>query len=381
MMTQSNRAGVYIQQPSGYNAFIPSPLPPNPPIQLEGELQTILSEADQALGRLDGSITIIPNPDLFVAMYVRKEAVLSSQIEGTQSSLQNLLEAEAEILSETAPKDVAEVINYVKAMNYGLERLNELPLSVRLIREIHSILLQNVRGRHASPGELRQSQNWIGPEGCTLREAVFVPPPPFYVPQALSDWEKFLHAQIDIPLLIKIGLAHAQFETIHPFLDGNGRLGRLLITFILTEQEMLKKPVLYISYYFKQHKQKYYELLQNIRDTCYWESWLSFFLRGITVVSNEAATTARNILNLRENHRAMITQHLGRMAANAFKVLDYLYIRPIITINDIKEIIKTSYPAANELINRLVNIGIIQEITGFKRNKRYSYTSYIALFS
>ncbi len=314
-------------------------------------------------------------------MYVRKEAVLSSQIEGTQSSLQNLLEAEAEILSETAPKDVAEVINYVKAMNYGLERLNELPLSVRLIREIHSILLQNVRGRHASPGELRQSQNWIGPEGCTLREAVFVPPPPFYVPQALSDWEKFLHAQIDIPLLIKIGLAHAQFETIHPFLDGNGRLGRLLITFILTEQEMLKKPVLYISYYFKQHKQKYYELLQNIRDTGDWESWLSFFLRGITVVSNEAATTARNILNLRENHRAMITQHLGRMAANAFKVLDYLYIRPIITINDIKEIIKTSYPAANELINRLVNIGIIQEITGFKRNKRYSYTSYIALFS
>jgi len=238
-----------------------------------------------------------------------------------------------------------------------------------------------VRGRHASPGELRQSQNWIGPEGCTLREAVFVPPPPFYVPQALSDWEKFLHAQIDIPLLIKIGLAHAQFETIHPFLDGNGRLGRLLITFILTEQEMLKKPVLYISYYFKQHKQKYYELLQNIRDTGDWESWLSFFLRGITVVSNEAATTARNILNLRENHRAMITQHLGRMAANAFKVLDYLYIRPIITINDIKEIIKTSYPAANELINRLVNIGIIQEITGFKRNKRYSYTSYIALFS
>ena len=381
MMTQSNRAGVYIQQPSGYNAFIPSPLPPNQPIQLEGELQTILSEADQALGRLDGSITIIPNPDLFVAMYVRKEAVLSSQIEGTQSSLQNLLEAEAEILSETAPKDVAEVINYVKAMNYGLERLNELPLSVRLIREIHSILLQNVRGRHASPGELRQSQNWIGPEGCTLREAVFVPPPPFYVPQALSDWEKFLHAQIDIPLLIKIGLAHAQFETIHPFLDGNGRLGRLLITFILTEQEMLKKPVLYISYYFKQHKQTYYELLQNIRDTGDWESWLSFFLRGITVVSNEAATTARNILNLRENHRAMITQHLGRMAANAFKVLDYLYIRPIITINDIKEIIKTSYPAANELINRLVNIGIIQEITGFKRNKRYSYTSYIALFS
>ena len=380
MMTQSNRAGVYIQQPSDITHLYHL-LPPNPPIQLEGELQTILSEADQALGRLDGSITIIPNPDLFVAMYVRKEAVLSSQIEGTQSSLQNLLEAEAEILSETAPKDVAEVINYVKAMNYGLERLNELPLSVRLIREIHSILLQNVRGRHASPGELRQSQNWIGPEGCTLREAVFVPPPPFYVPQALSDWEKFLHAQIDIPLLIKIGLAHAQFETIHPFLDGNGRLGRLLITFILTEQEMLKKPVLYISYYFKQHKQKYYELLQNIRDTGDWESWLSFFLRGITVVSNEAATTARNILNLRENHRAMITQHLGRMAANAFKVLDYLYIRPIITINDIKEIIKTSYPAANELINRLVNIGIIQEITGFKRNKRYSYTSYIALFS
>jgi Fic family protein len=222
------RAGRYITQPTGYRAFMPAPLPPQPALALGGELQGLLSAADRALGRLDGSVLTLPNPDLFVFMYVRKEAVLSSQIEGTQSSLQDLLAAEAQLFEPTLPRDVDEVINYVRAMNHGLARLAELPVSVRLIREIHAELMRGVRGGRLQPGELRTSQNWIGPAGCTLNTATFVPPPHHAVPAALGDLETFLHASDDLPPLVKIALAHVQFETIHPFLDGNGRVGRLL---------------------------------------------------------------------------------------------------------------------------------------------------------
>ena len=299
-----HRAGRYIAQPTGYRAFSPAPLPPQPPVRLEGELQGLLSKADRALGRLDGSIQTLPNPDLFVFMYVRKEAVLSSQIEGTQSSLQDLLAAEAHILSPGLPRDVDEVVNYVNAMNYGLARLAELPVSVRLIREIHQRLLQGVRGARLTPGELRRTQNWIGPGGCGLNEATFVPPPPHQVPEALGALETFLHAESDIPALVQIGLAHAQFETIHPFLDGNGRVGRLLISFLLCQREILVKPVLYLSHYFTRHRAEYYERLQAIRDTGDWEGWLAFFLRGVASVSLEATDTARRILALREDLRA-----------------------------------------------------------------------------
>ncbi|MBM4341033.1 MAG: Fic family protein, partial [Deltaproteobacteria bacterium] len=227
----TNRAGRYVQQPTGYRAFIPAPLPPDPPVKVESKLHDRLSAADYALGRLDGAVLTLPNPDLFVFMYVRKEAVLSSQIEGTQSSLQNLLAAEAKLNDPDAPADVGEVINYVRAMNHGLKRLNDLPVSVRLICEIHAELMKGVRGERLTPGELRRSQNWIGPSGCSLTEAAFVPPPPHEVPNALSDLERFLHASDPPPPLLQVGMAHAQFKTIHPFLDGNGRLGRLLITF------------------------------------------------------------------------------------------------------------------------------------------------------
>ena len=242
----AGRAGRYITQLTGYRAFIPATLPPDPALRLEGGLQSALAEASLALGRLDGSVLTLPNPDLFVFMYVRKEAVLSSQIEGTQSSLQDVLAAEARIFSPDRPSDVREVLNYIDAMNHGLERLTELPVSVRLIREIHERLLRGVRGSGLTPGELRRSQNWIGPGGCTLNEATFVPPPPDAVPQALSDLERFIHGDDHLPLLVKIGLAHAQFETIHPFLDGNGRVGRLLIAFLLVERGALHKPVLYL---------------------------------------------------------------------------------------------------------------------------------------
>jgi Fic family protein len=347
---------------------------------MEGELQALLSLADRALGRLDGSIQTLPNPDLFVFMYVRKEAVLSSQIEGTQSSLQDLLAAEAHILSPGRPKDVAEVVNYVTAMNYGLERMKELPLSMRLIKEIHERLLDGVRGARLTPGELRTSQNWIGPGGCTLADATFVPPPPHEVQASLGALETFLHSESDLPALIQIGLAHAQFETIHPFLDGNGRIGRLLITFLLCQRNILLKPVLYLSHYFKQNRQDYYEHLQAIRDHGRWEEWLAFFLRGIDRVSREATETARRILALREEHRAAVTAHLGRAAGNGHRILEALYRRPIVSVADVRELTATTFTAANSLVSRLVQLGILQEATGNKRNRSFRYAPYIAIF-
>jgi Fic family protein len=376
----ATRAGRYIRQPTDYRAFIPAPLPPNPPINLGPELQVLLSQADRALGRLDGCIKTLPNPNLFVYMYVRKEAVFSSQIEGTQSSLQDVLDAEAKILAAHRPQDVDEVVNYVRAMNHGLKRLDALPVSVRLIREIHAELLRNVRGSHLTPGDLRTSQNWIGPGGCTLNEATFVPPPPSEVAQHLGDLEKFLHTDARLPLLVKIGLAHVQFETIHPFLDGNGRVGRLLISFLLCEQRVLLKPVLYLSHYFKRHRQMYYDRLQAVRDAGAWEAWLDFFLTGVKEVSEQATETVRQILSLRERHRLVITDSLGRAAGNGHRVLDHLYEHPTVSVSDIKKLIGTTYPAANDLVARLEEQEILREITGQARNRRFRYQSYIDLF-
>ncbi len=376
------RGGRYLLQPSGYRASIPAPLPPEPPVRMEGELQVLLAQANLALGRLDGAIQTLPNPDPFVFMYVRKEAVLSSQIEGTQSSLQDLLAAEAKILGPNRGSgDVDEVVNYVRAMNHGLALLSNLPVSVRLVREIHRVLLHGVRGSSLEPGELRRSQNWIGPGGCTLAEATFVPPPPDEVPAALAGLERFLHGDPPLPLLITIGLAHAQFETIHPFLDGNGRVGRLLITFLLCERRVLQKPVLYLSHYFMRHRQAYYDRLQAVRDAGDWEGWLAFFLRGVADVSAQATDTARRILALREAHRAGITEHLGRAAGNGHKVLERLYERPILSVSEVKELTGTTYPAANQLVQRFVEQRILTEITGRSRHRRFRYDAYVRLFS
>jgi Fic family protein len=376
----SGRAGVYQRQLSGYSAFMPAKLPPAPPVELAGELQSLLSQADRALGRLDGSVQTLPNPDLFVMMYVRKEAVLSSQIEGTQSSLQDVLAAEAKMLASSPHSDVDEVFNYISAMNYGLERLVSLPVSTRLVREIHERLLSGVRGHHLTPGETRTTQNWIGPGGCTLSEAAFVPPPPNDVPALLGDLEKFIHNDTSLPLLIRVGLVHAQFETIHPFLDGNGRVGRLLITFLLCEKKVLLKPVLYLSHFFKRNRSSYYDHLQAVRDHGAWEAWLHFFLRGVLEVSKEATDTARVILALREQHRQLITDHFGRAAANGHRVLEYLYQRPIVSVGEIQTLIGTSYPAANNLVNQFKQHAILHEMTGQKRNRKFLYQSYFQLF-
>ena len=306
--------------------------------------------------------------------------MLSSQIEGMQSSLQDLLAAEAQLYAPEAPKDVAEVINHVAAMNHGLARLAELPVSVRLIRELHEKLLAGVRGHRLTPGEVRTSQNWIGPGGCTLNDATFVPPPPEPVPQALGDLESFLHAEDDLPVLIRIGLVHAQLETIHPFLGGNGRIGPLLITFLLMNGGVLHKPVLYLSYYLKQHRSRYYELLQAVRDRGAWEDWLGFFLQGVSEVSAQASDTARRVLSLRETHRALIAERLGRAAGGDHRILEHLYTRPIVSVNEVRDLLGVTYTAANGLVDRLVEVGVLAEMTGQARNRRFRYAAYIDIF-
>ncbi|HVA67147.1 MAG TPA: Fic family protein [Elusimicrobiota bacterium] len=376
----SSRAGRYQNQQTGYRAFIPASLPPVPPLAMSTDLQSALSKADQALGRLDGAVLTLPNPDHFVFMYVRKEAVLSSQIEGTQSSLQDVLAAEASLRDPETPRDVDEVLNYVHAMNYGLARLKTLPVSVRLIREIHAKLLHGVRGSRLTPGELRTSQNWIGPSGCALNEASFVPPPPRLIAEKLSDLERFLHKEADLPLLLKVGLAHAQFETIHPFLDGNGRVGRLLIAFLLTEGEALSKPVLYLSHYFKRRRAEYYERLQAVRDRGDWEGWLGFFLAGVAEVGREASDTARRILLMRENLRSEITERMGRAAANGHRVMDRLFDRPIIKVSTVRDWLRITPAGANNIVRRLADIGVLREITGHARHRRFRFEPYLRLF-
>ena len=251
---------------------------------------------------------------------------------------------------------------------------------MRLIRDIHAELLQGVRGSHLTPGDLRRSQNWIGPGGASLSSATFVPPPPEEVPKALGDLETFLHQADDVPLLVKIGLAHAQFETIHPFLDGNGRLGRLLVTFLLCERRVLEKPVLYLSHYFKAHRQEYYDRLQAVRDLGDWEGWLDFFLKGIVEVSAQAADTARRILVLREEHRSLIAERLGRAAGNGHRVLQYLYARPIVSTKQVQDLLGATFPGANQIVHRLVDIGVLVEITGQARHRRFRYEPYVRLF-
>lgn len=375
MEITSQRAGRYIQQSTGYKAFVPEPLPPLPEIEFDGELRTLLSNADRDIARLDAIAELLPNPDLFVAMYVRHEAVLSSQIEGTQSTLEDVLVSEADAGHNDAPKDVEEVINYVRAMNHGMRRLaSDFPLSLRLIREIHGELMHKVRGSEKSPGEFRTSQNWIG--GNNLANAAFIPPPPHELMSALGAFETFLHqGKTTVPLLIRCGLAHAQFETIHPFLDGNGRVGRLLITLLLCEEQALTRPLLYLSVFLKAHRAEYYDRLTAIRTQGHWEPWLKFFLRGVSVTARAATRTARDIVTLRETHRSAITKN-----AKALKLLDHLFQQPMVSPNRIAQIVGCTHPTAVKLARDMQDRGWLTEVTGFERNRIYRYQPYLDLF-
>jgi Fic family protein len=382
MQRYSTRAGESVWQigHGGYSAFIPKPLPPDPPLIWDEELARLLSLAERALGRLEGASDILPNPDLFVAMYVNKEAVQSSQIEGTQASLTDIIAFEAAAAEPENPQDVEEVVSYIAALNYGLSRLDTLPISNRLIREMHQRLLDGVRGSDKDPGEFRRVQNLIGARGDTLKTARYVPPPPDEMQQALKELERFINSDDRLPPLITIGLVHAQFEAIHPFLDGNGRIGRLLITLYLCERQILRRPLLYLSYYINANRPEYYSLLQRIRDDGAWEDWLKFFLRGVYSVAQEATDTARAIVALRERHRTLILEALPRAAGRGLHLLEYLYEHPITTARLVTQYEQVTPKAANQLIAKFERLGILQETTHQGRNRRFSYHEYLALF-
>jgi Fic family protein len=361
-------------------AFVPAPLPPRPPIDWTPELRSKFDQALLALGRLDSVSTLLPDTSLFLYMYVRKEAVLSSMIEGTQSSLSDLLLFELDQEPGVPLDDVREVSNYVAALDHGLRLLAEgLPLSLRLFREIHGVLLTKGRGSNQTPGEFRRSQNWIG--GTRPGNAAFVPPPAEDVLECMSKLELFLHDQPEpTPVLLKAALAHVQFETIHPFLDGNGRLGRLLIALLLCEQKVLREPMLYLSLYFKTHRQFYYELLNNVRMTGDWEAWLDFFAEAVIVTATQAVEAAQQLLDLSNQDRDKISA-LGRAAASTLQVHRALMEHPIATSGSLVEKTGITPATVNKALGHLEQLGIVKELTAQKRNRLFSYAGYIEIMS
>jgi Fic family protein len=375
--------GHYVPLPSAAGekarAFVPNPLPPEPPLVLDHELQELVEKAMLSLGRLDGLTSILPDPSLFLYSYVRKEAVLSSQIEGTQSSLSDLLLFEQEGTASVPLDDVQEVSSYVAAMNHGLKRLEQLPLSLRLLKEIHAVLLSKGPGSKKEPGEFRRSQNWVG--GTRPGNAAFVPPPSDLLLDCLGALEKFLHNDpVKTPLLLKAALAHVQFETIHPFLDGNGRLGRLLITFLFCAEGALHEPLLYLSLYFKQHRQQYYDLLQAVRLTGDWEAWLRFFLTGVEDTANQAARTAKALMSLAAADEKRL-QTLGKPAGSALRVHRLLQAKPIISIATASDALTLTAPTVTASLRHLQKLGIVRETTGGKYARLYAYDEYLRILN
>ncbi|GHE78045.1 cell division protein Fic [Camelimonas fluminis] len=379
--TTNLRLGRFVETPVAgdiVRAFVPPSLPPEPAIDVLALLER-LSLAERALGRLDGITMLLPRQELFLYMYVRKEAVLSSQIEGTQSTLTDLLRFETEAQAGQPIDDIREVSNYVDAMMYGLERLENLPLSLRLIREMHERLLQSGRGGTKNPGEFRRSQNWIG--GSRPGNALFVPPPPTEMDACLDALERFMHEDGSrLPALIKAGLLHVQFETIHPFLDGNGRIGRLLVTLYLCVNGVLRKPLLYLSLYLKTHRADYYRLLQEVREHGAWEPWLDFFLTGVADTANQAFEAATRIVDLFKEDRERITAQSDR-AGSALRVYDLFQQNPFLTPNQLVQQTGLSPPTVNAVLADLERISIVEEVTGRKRGRVFSYRRYLAILS
>ena len=361
-------------------AFVPYALPPNPPLEITGQRQLLLERATLAVGRLDSISTLLPNPHLFLYSYVRREAVLSSQIEGTQSSLSDLLLFELEEVPGSPLDDVVEVSNYIAALDHGMARLREgFPISNRLLREMHAILMSKGRGSDKQPGEFRRSQNWIG--GTRPGNARFVPPPPPEVEPCMAALEAFLHEEaVGLPVLVKAALAHVQFETIHPFLDGNGRLGRLLIALLLHHGRLLAQPLLYLSLYLKEHRSVYYELLDRVRTTGDWEAWVDFFLEGVETTAHGAVRTARKLADLFEEDIRR-TAATGRSAASALRVLAALRERPVLTLSHLCRDAQMTFPTAGKAMQTLVTAGIARELTGQRRNRVFVYDSYLGILN
>lgn len=379
--SEHQRLGRFVETAVGgerVRAFVPPPLPPTPSIDLLSIMEP-LGLAERALGRLDGIITLLPHQELFLYMYVRKEAVLSSQIEGTQSTLSDLLRFETEAQAGEPIDDIREVSNYVDAMMYGLERLEALPLSLGLIRDMHAKLLQSGRGETKNPGQFRRSQNWIG--GTRPGNALFVPPPVTEMDACLGDLERFVHEEVSrLPALIKAGLIHVQFETIHPFLDGNGRIGRLIVTLFLCAEGVLREPHLYLSLFLKANRADYYRLVQEVRENGAWEAWLEFFLAGVAETANQAFEAGTRIVELFKSDRELIAQESGR-AGSALRIHDHFQQSPYLTANQLAERTALSAPTVNAALADLERLGIVDEVTGRRRDRVFGYRPYLAILS
>ncbi|HOF03028.1 MAG TPA: Fic family protein [Atribacterota bacterium] len=373
-----NRAGIERTNLSGdiiYKSFLPASLPPNPPLELDSESLKLLVAANRQLALLDAVSSRIPNINLFVSMYVRKEALMSSQIEGTQATLEDILDP---ILDENTNRDVADVINYIKAMEFALKRLQELPISNRLIKEIHAVLMAGVRGKEKRPGEFRNSQNWIGGFGSTLKNATYIPPNVEDMARTMSDLEKYINSDDDLDILIRSGLIHYQFESIHPFLDGNGRIGRLLIILFLIEKGLLKTPVLYISYFLKKNRIEYYDRLSEVRNKGNYEQWIKFFLQAIMESAEDAIITIDRLVAL-HNKNVEIIGSMGRASKNTLRLLDYIEANPIIEISKTAEALDLAFNTTSDAIKRLEKAGILVQSAGQKRDRVFSYTEYLNL--
>ncbi|MCC5796651.1 MAG: Fic family protein [Methylophaga sp.] len=372
------RSGTYRQTLTGNKAFHPTDLPPDPAVVLDGELSLLLSDADRALGAINTIASVLPSPELFVAMFIQKEALLSSQIEGTQSWLTDVLGADE---SHISTADVGEVVNYVKAMRHGLHRLQQdaFPMSLRLLREIHGVLMQQVRGGKPAltPGEFRNGQTWIG--GANLKTARFVPPPAEIMLNSLDNLEKYLYQENDLPVLVQCALIHYQFETIHPFNDGNGRLGRLLITFFLVWRGVLEEPMLYLSAYLKTHQQEYYDRLMQVRNSGNYEAWIKFFLEGVITVSGQVVSTTKRLQQLeRENMDRLIAANAGQ---EGIQLLRYLMRQPVVMVKDISKALDVSYGKANKLIAVFESVELLQQINQGRRNRKFAYKAYIDILA
>lgn len=372
----TNRAGTYrtnLTGEAGYKSFLPNPLPPKPELEMDGEMVSLLVKANRAISALEAVSARIPNMDLFVSMYVRKEALMSSQIEGTQATLEDVLDP---LIEKNTNRNVADVVNYIRATEYAIKRLDTLPLCNRLIREAHGILMENVRGREKRPGEFRHSQNWIGGEGSTLKTARYIPPNPEDMENAMSDLEKYMNGDDTLDYLVRIALIHYQFETIHPFLDGNGRIGRLLITLFLMEKKVLTTPALYVSYFLKKNRVEYYDRMTEVRNKGNYEQWICFFLSAIHESALDAITTIDDLVELQRRSRETVSR-MGRASGNTQILLTYLESHPIIDIGKTAEALGVSYNTVSAAVKRLVGAGILKQTENASRNRTFAYRDYL----
>lgn len=371
-----NRAGQYRMNLSGeaaYKSYVPNPLPPNPEINIDTEMLSLLIRANKALSNLDSISSYIPDMEMFVSMYVRKEALMSSQIEGTQATLEDILDP---LIDQNTNRDVVDVVNYIRAAEYAIKRLDTLPLCNRLIRETHAVLMENVRGQERNPGEFRKSQNWIGGQGSTLKNARYIPPNTVDMVEAMSDLEKYMHSEDELDVLIKAALIHYQFETIHPFLDGNGRVGRLLITLYLMENKVLKTPALYISYYLKKNRIEYYDRMTEVRRNGNYEQWIRFFLTAVFESAEDAIIAVNQLAALSDQNRDIVKK-MGRASKNGLLLLKYLEENPIIDIGKTAAALNLSYNTVSSAVKRLQNAGILKQIDNANRNRTYVYEKYL----